>query len=155
LRFHAALRRPDGFAPRWELYNQTLADLKAQNLVDAHFHFLDDYRLGGHLQYLHRILDWAAEHRVAVVLIDMPVAADLEMQYGPAFATYRTALADLERRREVRVLRATRETVGLDDTFFADRIHLNASGRVRLGAWVRAQLADLGCACQECTHARQ
>jgi hypothetical protein len=144
LRFSAALRRGDGFAPRPDYDDHCLADLQVMKLLQPRFHFLENYRLGGHLQYLHRILDWAAEHGVAVVLVDMPVAAEVEAMHPQAFAAYRAALAEVERTRGVRVLRPTRETLGLDDTLFADRMHLNARGRGRLGPWVRSRLADLG-----------
>jgi hypothetical protein len=154
LRFSAALRRGDGFAPRPENQNQTLTELKAQHLVEARFRFLDGYRLGGHLQYLHRILDWAGQRGVDVVLIDMPVTADIEVPYAAAFAAYRAALAEVERGRGVRVLRASRQTVGLTEMDFADRIHLNARGRERLNVWLRGQLANLGAAYPEGAHER-
>jgi hypothetical protein len=154
LRFSAALQRDNGFAPREEHHDLTLAQLKVHHAVDDRFHFLENYRLGGHLQYLHRILDWAAERGVAVVLVDMPFAADLDAMHAPALAVYRAALADVECHRGVRVLRATREAVGLDDTLFADRIHLNARGRERLGTWVRGHLNDLGATSREGPHER-
>jgi len=144
LRFGAALRRGNGFAPRPENEDQTLADLKAMNLVEPRFRFLEDYRLGGHLQYLHRILDWASAHGVDVVLIDMPVSADVEALHPQAFATYRALLADVQCTRGVCVLRPPREALGLDHCLFADRVHLNGRGRERLGVWVRARLAELG-----------
>ena len=49
---------------------------------------------------------------------------------------------------------ATRAAVGLDDDFFADRIHLNGRGRGRLAAWVRTRLTELGSATGEGTHER-
>jgi hypothetical protein len=144
LRFTTALARGDGFAPRFEHRDQTLADLKAMKAVAPRFPYLENYRLGGHLKYLHRILDWAAARQVAVVLLDMPVCADLEVEHAPAFAAYRAALAEVERSRGVTVLRPTRAAVGLDDTLFADQVHLNTRGRGLMGAWVRAHLAALG-----------
>jgi len=152
LTFTAALRRGDGFAPRPENHDQTLADLNAMNLVEPRFRFLEDYRLGGHLQYLHRILDWAAERGVDVVLIDMPVAAEVEALHPQAFTAYRAVLAEVARARGLCVLRPTREAVGLNDCLFADRVHLNARGRDRMGAWVRARLDELGTAGREGTH---
>jgi hypothetical protein len=137
--FAVALRRGDGFAPRW--VDQTLAGIKAQGGTQPYLQFLERYRLGGHLQYLHRILDWAEERGVTMVLIDMPVADDLEAAYAPAFAAYREALAQVERDRGITVLRATAERLGLDDTGFADRIHLNAHGRELMGRWLCEQLA--------------
>jgi hypothetical protein len=152
LRLSAALQRQDGFAPREEYRYGCLAVLKARNEVEPRFRFLENYRLGGHLRYLHRILDWGASHGTDVVLLDMPVAADLEALHAPAFTAYRAALAKVERERRVRVLRATRTAVGLDDTHFGDRIHLNGPGHDRLGTWVRAQLTQLGAGGPEGNH---
>ncbi len=140
LAWAAALARPDGFAPRW--FGQTLSERKARGPLDASFPFLEGYRLGGQVQYLQRILDWADSHGVAVVLLDMPVAAELEAAYRPAFAGFRQVLAQVERERSVTVLRPTREQIGLDDTGFADRVHLNTHGRELMGAWLRARLAS-------------
>jgi hypothetical protein len=154
LRFSAALQKGNGFAPRFENEVQTLADLKAMNLVEPRFRYLEDFRLGGHLRYLHRILDWADQRGVEVVLIDMPVAAEVEAQFPQAFAAYRTVLAEVAHDRGVCLLRPTREAVGLDDCLFADRVHLNARGRERFGAWVRARLTELGSGATEGLHGR-
>jgi hypothetical protein len=151
--FNALLHRPNGFAPRPENTDHTLADLKVMNLVEPRFSFLEGYRLGGHLQYLHRILDWATQRRVEVVLVDMPVAEEVEINYPEAFAAYRSALFEVERRRGVPVLRPTRASVGLNICLFSDRIHLNAPGRELMNAWLRAHLADLGKASKEVAHA--
>jgi hypothetical protein len=70
----------------------------------------------------------------------MPVSADLEKMHAPAFALYRAALAEVERSRGVRVLRATRPAVGLGDDDFADPIHLNAAGAAKLSAWLRNEI---------------
>src|SRR5262249_21753480 len=40
--------------------------LKAAGKVSPDFPFLDNYRLDGYLTYLHRLLDWAAQHRVPI-----------------------------------------------------------------------------------------
>jgi hypothetical protein len=154
LQFSAALRRGNGFAPRVENKDRTLAQLRANGLIEARFRFLEHYRLGGHLQYLHRILDWAAERGVAVVLLDMPVVADLEALYPKAFAVYRAALAEVERSRGVPVLRPSREAVGLSEEDFADRVHLNARGTERLSVWLRDRLAGLGSLGREEAHER-
>jgi hypothetical protein len=109
------------------------------------FNFLDHYHLGGHLACLRRLLDWAKDHGVDVVLVDMPVSQDLEERLYPReYACYRQALADLERDRGVPVLRACRAAVGLTDADFSDLVHLNARGTARLGTWLRHQLADEG-----------
>src|SRR5205823_1620332 len=125
LRFSRAVRDNNGFSPRPDMQGRSLAQLKAAGVLGPPFHFLDRYRLGGHLSYLHRLLDWARARGVEVVLVDMPVSADLERLYPGEFALYRAALAAVEQARGVTVLRATRADVGLGDADFADQIHLN------------------------------
>ena len=44
----------------------------------------------------------------------------------------------------MRVLRANRTAVGLDDRHFADLIHLNADGARILSEWIRRELATPG-----------
>jgi hypothetical protein len=139
----AALARPDGYAPDAATQVRTLAGLKAHGSLGQPFGFLDHYRLGGHLRYLDHLLDWAAAHGVDVVLLDMPVSADLEEGLHPEeFARYHAALAELARQRGVPVLHAGRAEVGLDDSGFADLVHLNAAGAARLSAWLRRELTS-------------
>ncbi len=117
--------------------------LKADGAIARWFPFLDNYRLGAHLVHLNRMLDWAAARGVPVVLVDLPVSADLDEQLCPEqFATYRQALAELERTRGVRVLRASRAATGIGDPEFADWVHLNADGMARLTRWVRQELTQ-------------
>jgi hypothetical protein len=139
----AALHCDDGYAPDPAAQARSLDQLKAGGSFGPPITFLDRYRLGEHLGHLHRLLDWAGEHGTAVILLDMPVSADLEERLHPReFAAYRAALAEVERGRHVHVLRASRVAVGLDDRDFADLIHLNARGTARLGAWLRQQLEE-------------
>jgi hypothetical protein len=115
---------------------------KASGAVPTCFPFLEHYQLG-YLPYLDCLLGWAERRAVTVVLVDLPVPADLEERlYPQVFASYRAALAEVERTRGVRVLHATRPAVGLTDADFADQIHLNASGAARLSAWLRSRLSD-------------
>jgi hypothetical protein len=140
----ATLHREDGYAPDPDAQVRGLDQLKAAGTLGQPFHFLENYRLGGHLGYLHHLLDWAEQHQVAVILVDMPVSADLEERMHPQeFATYRTALHDLQRQRGVEVLDASRTVLGLSDADFADLIHLNAHGAARLSAWLRLQLDEM------------
>jgi hypothetical protein len=106
--------------------------------------FLEPYRLGGgHVQYLHRLLDWAAERRVAVLLVDLPVPADLdERLYPREYAAYRSLLRDVAQRHGVELLTARRDALGLTDADFSDLIHLNAAGAARLSAWLRRTIDD-------------
>jgi hypothetical protein len=117
----------------------TLTGLKAAGDFPP-FNFLDNYALGGHLRYLHQLLDWARTNDITLLLLDMPVSADLVRQYPEVFAAYEQALAEVERTRGVSVLRASRQEVGLGDDEFADLIHLNATGTARLSAWLREHL---------------
>jgi hypothetical protein len=143
LHFSNALRSGSGFAPRQCFVASRLDHLKAARALPP-FHFLDKYRLGGHVHYLHRLLDWGDDLGVPVVLVDMPVSADLEeAQFAAEFARYRELLAELSRTRNVCLLRASRSNVGLTEADFADQIHLNAQGARRLSDWLRAELTKM------------
>jgi hypothetical protein len=142
-RYSAAMRAPDGFAPNPDGRARRYDRLKAADPRPLPFGFLDGYRVGEHLTSVERLLDWAAARRVDVVLLDMPVSEDLERRHPGAFACYRAALAALQRRRGLRVLRAGRAAVGLSDADFADLVHLNAAGTARLSDWLRRELAAL------------
>lgn len=105
------------------------------------FPFLENYRTGSHLKYLHMLIDWCAAGGTELILLDVPVTADLEARYPAAFAEYRGRLTELERDRGVTVLRLTRAVAGLTDAEFGDVIHLNRAGAARLSDRVRADLA--------------
>lgn len=139
----AAIRAGSGYAPFAGFADRRYDIVKATNAPQAPFGFLDKYRTGSHVKYVDRILDWAAGRGSAVVLVDMPVAADLEAKYPAAVAEYRGRLAEIEARRGVTVVRATRDAVGLDDSHFADLIHLNRTGAKKLSAWVRERLGGV------------
>lgn len=142
LAFSAALRRDDGFAPRPDAQVRRFDELKAGGSLGPPFHFLDNYRIGGeHTACLNRLLAWADARGVELLLVDMPVSADLDCRLHPEeFAAFRRFLGELERGRGVPVLRATREAVGLTDADFADVIHLNGSGTAKLSRWLRLVL---------------
>jgi hypothetical protein len=142
LRYTSTMRANHGYAPRPEFQARTHGYRKAVGLSEKRFPFLEKFRLGGHLAYLRHLLDWAKAHHVALLLVDMPVTADLEERMHPReFASYRAALAELERDRGARVVRAARADLGLTDADFADLIHLNARGSTRFSAWLREELA--------------
>jgi hypothetical protein len=110
----------------------------------APFHFLENYRLGPYFKCLDRLLDGAARRGRSVVLVDLPVPADLdEGRYRQEFALYRRELADRARAHGTPLLHATRGVVGVGDAEFADQIHLNARGAARFSAWLRRQLEQL------------
>ncbi len=148
---HLALTRTAGLAsPRGPIPHPPAAPLfrldllKAANpaVVAAPFPYLDRYEARGHLPYLHRLLDWANGRGVPVVLLDLPVSADLDgARFPKEFAAYRDVMAEVERDRHVPVLRATRDAVGLTDADFGDLVHLNADGAAKLSDWLRGRLA--------------
>jgi hypothetical protein len=144
LRYSGLLRNGNGYAPAYGFASGRYDVAKATGQKLSPFTFLDNYRTGGHLKYLHKLADWAEERGTTLVLLDMPTTADLEARYPAQYAEYRERLAEVERDRGLTVLRATREAVGLDDTFFADVIHLNADGARKLSAWLRDRLVELG-----------
>jgi len=145
LLYTADLTRGNGFAPRPQFQTGNLARWKAVGGAPRNWTFLEKFAVGSHLRYLDRLLDWGRDNGVPVILLDMPVSADLEeVIYPAAFVAYRAALAGVERRRGVTVLRATRQAVGLTDDDFADLIHLNAAGTARLSRWLRQALSACG-----------
>jgi hypothetical protein len=130
-----------GYAPDPDTQARRLDRMKgADHDHEPVFGFLKDYRLGEHLANLHRLLDWAGTQGTDVVLVDVPVSADLERRYPGEFQRYREALAEAGRAHAVRVLSATREAVGVGDEDFGDLIHLNATGAAKFSAWLRRQL---------------
>jgi hypothetical protein len=141
------IRRQNGYAPTQWFAHRRYDHMKASGWEQPPFEYLARYRTGSHLKYLHRLLDWARVHGTDVVLIDMPTTADLEQRHPAEFAEFRQRLAEVEQDRRVTVLRATREAVGLDNSHFADLIHLNRAGCIRLTAWVKGELERLGRDC--------
>lgn len=134
------LRAGTGYAPAQGFEHRHYDQVKANNWPQPPFAFLDRYSTGSHVRYLDRLIDWSEAHRTEIVLLDMPVTADLETQYPDALAEYQRRLAEVETRRSVVVLRADRNTVGLADPDFADIIHLNRTGAQKLSLWLRIQL---------------
>lgn len=107
------------------------------------FTYLRHYRVNGYLRYLQRLFDWADRHAVPLVLVNMPVSADLEERmYPQEFAAYRSVLKEAAAARGVRVLWPSRAEVGLTDAHFADWIHLNADGAARLSIWIRRAISS-------------
>ena len=144
LRHYAdAILSGNGYAPaagfvarRHDINKQTGAELPP-------FAFLNKYKTGSHLKYLHKIIDWSNANGTQLILLDMPVTSDLEAQYPEAFAEYRQRLSEIERQRGVTILRAHRDIVGITDAGFADTIHLNGVGAKVLSQWLRHRLDEL------------
>lgn len=143
LRYSTALRTGNGYAPDEGFASYRYDEAKVVGRKLPPFGFLDKYRTGSHLKYLHKLTDWTAAGGTDFILLDMPVTEDLETKFPAAVAEYQRRLAEFEADRGVKVLRANREAVGLDDRHFADLIHLNAVGARKLSAWLRDRLAEL------------
>lgn len=133
-----------GYAPTRWFATRRYDEMKAGGWEQPPFEYLARYRTGSHLKYLHRLIDWAEANGVALVLVDVPVTADLEQRHPAEFAEFRQRLAEVERDRGVTVLRATREAVGLGDEHFADLIHPNRAGAEVLSGWLKRELERVG-----------
>jgi hypothetical protein len=143
LRYSAALRTGNGYAPAEGFVHGRYDEAKATGRKLPPFGFLDKFRTGAHLKYLHKLTDWAAAGGTDLVLLDMPVTEDLEEKFPAAVAEYQRRLAEFEAARGVTVLRGTRGAVGLDDRDFADLIHLNGVGARKLSTWLRDRLTEV------------
>ena len=137
-----ALRNGNGYAPTKWFEARRFDHAKAAGAIEAPLPFFNKYRTGSHLKYLHKLIDWCDASGVALVVIDMPMTADIEARFGREFAEYRTRLADVEAARGLRVLRATREAVGVTDAQFADAIHLNRDGAGVFSEWLRPRIGE-------------
>lgn len=141
--YAAAIMAGNGYAPMKGFQVAPFTEFKRIGTTGTRFdrlHYLDRFRTGSHLKYLHKIIDWCETNGVEFVLLDMPVTADLERLYVKEFAEFRERLADVEQTRIVKVLRPTRDELQVDDDYFADLIHLNRRGAEKLSAWTKSQL---------------
>jgi hypothetical protein len=137
LREHAELLlHGNGYAPARGHSAMRLDGLKEIGRAPTSLPYLAKYRTGSHLKYLHALVDWCESNGVKLVLVDMPVSADLERIHAAEFAEYRTRLEEVERSRGLTVIRAPRDAVGLGDRHFSDLIHLNKDGAARLSEWL-------------------
>lgn len=137
-----ALRSGTGYAPTPWFAGRRYDLVKAAGDPGPPFGFLDKYRTGSHLKYHDQILARARANGVAVVIVDMPVTADLEQRYPDVYAGHQSRIIEWEARGPEPVLRATREAVGLTDADFADIIHLNGVGAAKLSRWLRERLDE-------------
>jgi hypothetical protein len=142
LRRSAALAAEHAYAPDPATQRYKFSRFTRKHRDSLNFPHLVEYRIGEHLHYVHRLLDWCKEQNVEIVLVDMPVTEELEKRHPAEFAAYRRVLQAMSEERGVPVLRAGRDVVGLTDADFGDLIHLNASGATRLSTWLRNQLDD-------------
>jgi hypothetical protein len=140
----ADLRCGNGFVPTPWFANRQITQMRASGWEAPPFEYLARYRTGSHLKYLHRLIDWAEAAGAEVVLIDMPTTAELEQRHPAAFAEFRARLAEVERTRGVTVIRASRAATGMDDSHFADLIHMNYLGAEWFSDWLRAELTRIG-----------
>jgi hypothetical protein len=140
----AAVRSNHGFQTAPVSPGSRLDCLKAAGKIDSTFPFMEHYRIDGYVRSLQRLMDRAARRSIPLVLVDMPVSADLDQRMYPReYAAYHAVLAAAAKAHGIRVLYATREAVGLTDADFADVIHLNSAGADRLSAWLRRQLEQM------------
>ena len=139
-----ALRSGNGYAPAAGFADARYDRRKAAGAKFPPFAFLNNYRTGDHLAYLHKLADWCAANGTDLVLLDMPVTADLDAKYPAAVSEYQTVLAGFAADRGIPVIRANREGLGFTDADFADIIHLNGHGAKKLSAWLRVRLAERG-----------
>jgi hypothetical protein len=143
LAYSDALRGGSGYAPASWFVHRRYDLMKADGWVAPPFDYLHKYRMGSHLIYLHRLADWCAEQETRLVLLDMPVTADLEARHPQVMVEYERRLSEFGSARNVTILRATRDRVGLTDAAFADLIHLNVVGMHKLSIWLRDRLSEL------------
>lgn len=139
------LRRCYDFSPARPVPPYLRFDLKkAAGELPCRVAPMENYRLDGYLPYLEAIIDWCAEHGADLVLVDIPVPADLERLYPQALAAYRATLLQMQRRRGLLLMTPTREQVGLTEADFDDMIHLNGDGNARFSDWLRRALSQRG-----------
>jgi hypothetical protein len=133
----------NGYAPMKGFQVAPFTEFKRIQATGTRFdrlHYLDKYATGSHAKYLFKIIEWCHANGVELVLLDIPVTADLERMYPKEFAEFRSLVANVERERGVTVLRPTRELIGVGDDQFADLIHMNRAGAAKLSQWLHAQL---------------
>ena len=131
-----------GYAP---LKGYTLSrydQMKAAGHAPPPFAFLNNYRTGAHLKYVHKLADWCRDRDTELVMLDMPVTADLEAKYAAEYAEYRARLADVARDRGLKLIQG--KDAGLTDADFADQIHMTQEGCRKFSLWLRGRLEDAG-----------
>jgi hypothetical protein len=137
----AVIRGREGYLPRGRVYPEgRLSVRKAQGRQEPPFIYLNRYDVRGHLSYLQGLLEWARARDVEVVLVEMPMSADVEREFPREFATFRAVLRETARAHGLRLLRPTRQRLGLTDAEFLDDAHLNADGVRRFSTWLRNTL---------------
>jgi hypothetical protein len=141
---HRDLTTKSGYVPTPWFASRQYDQMKAGGWVQPPFEYLARYKTGSHLKYLERLLDWAEESDVTVVLVDMPTTADLQARHPAEFAEYRSRLTQMCQRRGIRLLSANQQSTGLEDCHFADLIHLNRAGSDVLSRWMGDELRKLG-----------
>lgn len=142
-RDHAAdlARCGTGYAPLVGYTRSRYDHMKAAGHVPP-FAYLNNYRTGSHLKYVHALADWCRAHGTELVLLDMPVTADLEARHAPVFAEYRARLVDVARERGLKLIHG--KDAGLTDADFADLIHMTPDGAHKFSRWLRGRLEEVG-----------
>ena len=142
-----ALRTGNGFTGHPPVTPAVRLDAqKAAGQVPESFLFMNRYRVGpAYMACLDRMLVRAARQNVPVLIVDMPVPADLTSAcIRPN--TQPTEAPCLRRPRPTasRCSMPTRSAVGLTDADFSDLIHLNGNGAAKLSAWLRTVVTAAG-----------
>jgi hypothetical protein len=88
------------------------------------------------------MLDWARTRDVEVVLVEMPMAEDVEREHPREFAEFRALLREISATYGVQLVSVSRRQLGLTDAQFFDLGHLNAEGVRRFTGWLRQQLDE-------------
>jgi len=134
--------RGTGYAPLKGYARVRYDHMKAAGHVPPPFGFLNNYRTGSHSKYVDALAEWCRARGTALVLLDMPVTADLEARYPREFAEYRARLAGLARAHNLPLIRGA--DAGLTDADFADLIHMTPDGCATFSRWLRGKLEDAG-----------
>ena len=131
----------NGYAPARGFSVGNYVAVKAAGLAPDRFPYLAHYRTGGHVKYLHLLIDWCEANHVQLILMDMPVTADLERIHAAEFAEYRMRLSEVKSSRSVRAIHVSREMVDLSDNDFADLIHMNLNGARKFSDWLKQMIS--------------
>jgi hypothetical protein len=138
------LQVSNGYAPAQYFATRHYSDMKLAGWVAPPFEYLAKYKTGSHLKYLEKLVEQARANQCDLVLVEMPLTADLEERHATEVTTFRLVFREFCQSRNLPRLVATRTEVGLSDSDFADLIHLNAGGAERLSKWLKVELQQLG-----------
>lgn len=138
------IRHGNGYAPAEYFATRRYSDMKASGWVAPPFQALAKYQTGSHLRFLKKLAEELASSGAQLVLLEMPLTADLETRHAAECRQFQRDLrAFLKDYPDVRHLAAARQAVNLSDDHFSDLIHLNSGGADKLSRWLKQQLEAL------------